>query len=170
MHGAVRGAAGAGSNGLGAGFGIFHHRDVTCACAYLAGDFIHHIVLAQDGQLFVQWMALGSFSGCADICVQRSGPVPLMLDRKVTVRQAVLTSWSVVLSNPGPHMALWAVLIVLLTLLGLGSYLLGLVIVMPPACMPAGMPIVIWWMLRPSPERMRSGLRADLPGQGLAKA
>ena len=92
-------------------------------------DFIHHIVLAQDGQLFVQWMALGSFLA-APIFASSAVALPLMLDRKVTVRQAVLTSWSVVLSNPGP-MALWAVLIVLLTLLGLGSYLLGLVIVMP---------------------------------------
>jgi uncharacterized membrane protein len=92
-------------------------------------DFIQHIVLAKDGQLFVQWMALGSFLA-APIFASSVVAMPLMLDRRVTVRQAVLTSWSVVLANPGP-MALWAVLIVLLTLLGLGSYLLGLVIVMP---------------------------------------
>ena len=92
-------------------------------------DFIHHIVLARDGQLFVQWMALGSFLA-APIFASSVVAMPLMLDRRVTVRQAVLTSWSVVLANPGP-MALWAVLIVMLTLLGLGSYLLGLVIVMP---------------------------------------
>jgi uncharacterized membrane protein len=46
------------------------------------------------------------------------------------VRQAVLTSWSAVLANPVP-LALWAALIVLLTLLGLGSWMLGLVAVMP---------------------------------------
>ena len=92
-------------------------------------DFIHHIVLAKDGELFVEWMALGSFLA-APIFASSVVALPLMLDRRVTVRQAVLTSWSVVLANPGP-MALWAVLIVMLTLLGLGSYLLGLVIVMP---------------------------------------
>ena len=92
-------------------------------------DFIVHVVLARDGQLFVQWMALGSFLA-APIFASSVVAMPLMLDRRVTVRQAVLTSWSVVLANPGP-MALWAALIVMLTLLGLGSYLLGLVIVMP---------------------------------------
>lgn len=92
-------------------------------------DFIAHVVLAKDGQLFVQWMALGSFLA-APIFASSVVAMPLMLDRRVTVRQAVLTSWSVVLANPGP-MALWAALIVLLTLLGLGSYLLGLLVVMP---------------------------------------
>lgn len=92
-------------------------------------DFIAHVVLAKDGQLFMQWMALGSFLA-APIFASSVVAMPLMLDRRVTVRQAVLTSWSVVLANPGP-MALWAALIVMLTLLGLGSYLLGLVLVMP---------------------------------------
>lgn len=92
-------------------------------------DFIAHVVLAKDGQLFVQWMALGSFLA-APIFASSVVAMPLMLDRRVTVRQAVLTSWSVVLANPGP-MALWAALIVMLTLLGLGSYLLGLLVVMP---------------------------------------
>ena len=92
-------------------------------------DFITHVVLAKDGQLFMQWMALGSFLA-APIFASSVVAMPLMLDRRVTVRQAVLTSWSVVLANPGP-MALWAALIVLLTLLGLGSYLLGLLVVMP---------------------------------------
>ena len=92
-------------------------------------DFIAHVVLAKEGQLFVQWMALGSFLA-APIFASSVVAMPLMLDRRVTVRQAVLTSWSVVLANPGP-MALWAALIVMLTLLGLGSYLLGLLVVMP---------------------------------------
>ncbi|MEX8195279.1 DUF2189 domain-containing protein [Comamonas guangdongensis] len=92
-------------------------------------DFVRHVVLAKDGQLFLQWMALGSFLA-APIFASSVVAMPLMLDRRVSVRQAVLTSWSVVLANPGP-MALWAALIVLLTLLGLGSYLLGLVFVMP---------------------------------------
>ncbi|MEG0557508.1 MAG: DUF2189 domain-containing protein [Comamonas sp.] len=92
-------------------------------------DFVRHVVLAPDGQLFALWMALGSFLA-APIFASSVVAMPLMLDRRVTVRQAVLTSWSVVLANPGP-LALWAALIVLLTLLGLGTYLLGLVIVMP---------------------------------------
>ena len=56
--------------------------------------------------------------------------MPLLLDRRITVRQAVPTSWAVVLANPVP-MALWAALIVVLTPLGLGTLLIGLVVVMP---------------------------------------
>ena len=92
-------------------------------------DFMQHVVLAHDGQLFAMWLALGSFLA-APIFASSVVAMPLMLDRRVTVRQAVLTSWSAVLANPA-SMALWAALIVLLTLLGLGSWLLGLVAVMP---------------------------------------
>jgi uncharacterized membrane protein len=56
--------------------------------------------------------------------------MPLLLDRKVTLRQAVMTSWAVVLANPLP-MAFWAFLIMSFTLLGLGSLMLGLVFVVP---------------------------------------
>ncbi|MEQ6437280.1 DUF2189 domain-containing protein [Comamonas sp. w2-DMI] len=92
-------------------------------------DFLAHVVLAQDGGLFLEWMALGSFLA-APIFASSVVAMPLMLDRRVSMRQAVLTSWLAVIANPGP-LALWAALIVLLTLLGLGSYLLGLVVVMP---------------------------------------
>ncbi len=56
--------------------------------------------------------------------------MPLLLDRRVTLLQAVLTSWQTVLVNPIP-MALWAAIIMGLTLVGLGSLLLGLVVVIP---------------------------------------
>jgi uncharacterized membrane protein len=92
-------------------------------------DFVQHVVLARDGQLFAIWLALGSFLA-APIFASSVVAMPLLLDRRVTVRQAVLTSWSAVLANPVP-LALWAALIVLLTLLGLGTWLLGLVAVMP---------------------------------------
>ena len=42
----------------------------------------------------------------------------------------MLTSWQAVLTNPVP-LALWAALIMVLTLLGLGTLLLGLVVVLP---------------------------------------
>ena len=95
----------------------------------LARTGVQHVVLARDGQLFAIWLALGSFLA-APIFASSVVAMPLMLDRRVTVRQAVLTSWLAVLANPVP-LALWAALIVLLTLLGLGSWLLGLVAVMP---------------------------------------
>ena len=92
-------------------------------------DFLHHVVLARDGQLFAVWLALGSFLA-APIFASSVVAMPLLLERRVGVWQAVLTSWTVVLANPAP-MALWAALIVLFTLLGLGSLLIGLVAVVP---------------------------------------
>jgi uncharacterized membrane protein len=56
--------------------------------------------------------------------------MPLLLDRRVSLLQAVVISWAVVIKNPIP-MALWAGLIMVFTLLGLGSLLLGLVWVIP---------------------------------------
>lgn len=93
------------------------------------GDFLHHVVLAREGFLFELWLALGGMLA-APIFASTVVAVPLLLDRQVTLLQAVLTSWQVVLLNPLP-MALWAALILSLTLLGLGSALLGLVLVMP---------------------------------------
>lgn len=56
--------------------------------------------------------------------------IPLLLDRRVGLRVAVLTSWRCVIANPGA-LGLWAALILLMVGLGLGSLLLGLILVMP---------------------------------------
>ena len=73
-------------------------------------DFIREVMLARDHWLFEAW---------------------LLLDHpKATIRQAVLVSWRCVLANP-VAMALWATLIMLFTLLGLGSLMLGLILVTP---------------------------------------
>lgn len=92
-------------------------------------DFLQHVVLAKEGQLFYVWLALGSFLA-APIFASSVVSMPLLLDRKVSLSQAVLTSWLVILQNP-IAMALWAALIVMFTLLGLASLLLGLVLVIP---------------------------------------
>ena len=92
-------------------------------------DFVRHVVLAPDGWLFEIWLALGSLMA-APIFASSVVAMPLLLDRRATLLQAVLTSWQAVLCNPLP-MALWAALILGFTLLGLGSLLLGLIPVMP---------------------------------------
>jgi len=56
--------------------------------------------------------------------------IPLLLDTRASVLEAVLTSWRVVLASPGP-LALWAALIMALTLLGMALALLGLIVVVP---------------------------------------
>ena len=79
--------------------------------------------------MFELWLALGSLMA-APIFASTVVAMPLLLDRRATLLQAVLTSWQTVLCNPLP-MAFWAAIILGFTLLGLGSLLLGLVAVMP---------------------------------------
>ena len=92
-------------------------------------QFLNHVVLAKDGVLFELWLVLGGVLA-APIFASSAVAIPLLLDRQATLLQAVLTSWRVVLANPVP-MALWAALIMLLTLLGLSLALLGLIVVVP---------------------------------------
>jgi len=92
-------------------------------------DFLLHVVLAREGWLFELWLALGSLMA-APIFLSSVVAMPLLLDRRASLRQAILTSWQAVLANP-VAMALWAALILGFTLLGLGSLLLGMIAVMP---------------------------------------
>jgi len=92
-------------------------------------DFVHHVMLAKTGWLFELWLAMGGIMA-APLFASSVVAMPLLLDRRVTLMQAILISWQTVLANPGP-MALWAALIMGFTLLGLGSLLIGLVAVVP---------------------------------------
>jgi uncharacterized membrane protein len=92
-------------------------------------DFLRHVVLAPHSYLFEIWLALGGLMA-APLFASTVVSMPLLLDRRVNVLQAVLASWQCVLKNPLP-LALWAALIMLLTSLGLGTLLIGLVFVMP---------------------------------------
>lgn len=92
-------------------------------------EFIQHVMLARDGFLFELWLALGGVLA-APIFASTAIAMPLLLDRRLTLMQAVYTSWQTVLVNPLP-MAFWAALIMGFTLLGLASALLGLIAVIP---------------------------------------
>jgi uncharacterized membrane protein len=92
-------------------------------------DFVHHVVLAQRGWLFEIWLALGAVMA-APLFASSVVAMPLLLDRRVSLMQAVLTSWQAVLENPLP-MAFWAGIIMVFTVLGLGSLFLGLIPVLP---------------------------------------
>ncbi len=92
-------------------------------------DFVRHIIIAPDHFLFELWMALGAVLA-APVFASSVITLPLLLDRRIGVLDAVLTSWQAVLDNPLP-MAIWAGLILGFTLLGLGSLLMGLVLVVP---------------------------------------
>jgi uncharacterized membrane protein len=92
-------------------------------------DFLRHVVLARDNYLFELWLLMGGVLA-APIFASSVVSMPLLLDRRVSVLPAVLSSWRVVLANPGA-MAVWATLIMLLVLLGFATGLLALVVVLP---------------------------------------
>ncbi len=92
-------------------------------------DFVRHVMLGQGDWLFEFWLVLGGLMA-APIFASSVVAMPLLLDRRVGLREAVLTSWQCVLVNPLP-MAFWAAVIMGFTLLGLASLLLGLIAVMP---------------------------------------
>lgn len=92
-------------------------------------DFLEHVVLARGGWLFELWLALGSLMA-APIFASSVVAMPLLLERRASLRQAVLTSWQAVLVNP-LALALWAALILALTLLGLGTLFVGLSVALP---------------------------------------
>ena len=92
-------------------------------------DFLRLVVLTPNSHLFELWLTLGGLMA-APIFASSVIAMPLLLDRRVNVLQAVLASWQAVLSNPVP-LALWAALIMGLTVLGLGTLMLGLIVMMP---------------------------------------
>jgi uncharacterized membrane protein len=92
-------------------------------------DFVQLVVLSTHGWVFELWLALGAVLA-APMFASSVVTMPMLLDRKVKVKTAVLTSWQVVLANPAV-MAWWAALIMGFTFLGLASLLLGLIFVIP---------------------------------------
>jgi uncharacterized membrane protein len=92
-------------------------------------DFVRHVVLNQESWLFEGWLALGGLLA-APVFASSVTAIPMLVDRQVSVGDAVLASWRTVLENPVP-MGVWAVLVMGFTLLGMGSLMLGLVFVMP---------------------------------------
>jgi uncharacterized membrane protein len=92
-------------------------------------DFVQHVVLAKEGWLFELWLAMGGFLA-APMFASSVVAMPLLLDRRVTLMQAIETSWQVVLENPIP-MGVWSSIIMVLTLMGLVTALLGLIVVIP---------------------------------------
>lgn len=92
-------------------------------------DFIRVVVLDQNNHLFEIWLVMGAVLA-APVFASSVVAIPLLLDRPVGLLAAVLTSWRVVQAHPLP-MALWAALLMGLTLLGMATGLLGLVVIAP---------------------------------------
>jgi uncharacterized membrane protein len=92
-------------------------------------DFLRHVVLNKDSLLFELWLALGALMA-VPMYASSVVAIPLLLDRKVGLMQAVLTGWQAVLQNP-ITLGLWAFVILLLSLVGLATFFVGLVLVVP---------------------------------------
>jgi len=92
-------------------------------------DFLRIVVLDETGWLFEAWLVMGSVMA-APMFASSVAAIPLLLDREVGVRDAVLTSVRAALLNPLP-MALWATLILGVTLLGMATALVGLIVALP---------------------------------------
>jgi len=92
-------------------------------------DFLRVVVLSAHGHLFEMWLLLGS-ALAAPIFASTVVAVPLLMDRDIGVRAAVLLSVRAALLNPLP-MAAWATLILVITLLGMATLLVGMVVAVP---------------------------------------
>jgi uncharacterized membrane protein len=92
-------------------------------------DFVRRVVLAENSLLFEAWLVLGAVLA-APVFASTVVAVPLLLDRPVGVLDAVLVSWRVVLEQP-VTMAVWAAMLASLTLAGLATAMLGLVVIVP---------------------------------------
>jgi uncharacterized membrane protein len=92
-------------------------------------DFLESVVLTRQGFLLETWLAMGGILA-APIFACTVITVPMLLDRQVSLRTAMVTSFRVVASHPLP-MAIWGALLLTLTLLGFLSALIGLMLVMP---------------------------------------
>jgi uncharacterized membrane protein len=91
-------------------------------------DFLR-VVLLGDGWLFEIWLILGGVLA-APVFASSVVAIPMLLDRDVSLPVAVYTSWRVVMEAPGP-MAVWAGIIMAMTVLGMATALTGLIVILP---------------------------------------
>ena len=92
-------------------------------------DFLRHVVLGSEGWLFSVWLFMGGVLA-APMFASSVISIPMLLDKPVSLRQALSVSWVVCSSHPDV-MALWAFILMALVGLGMLSGLLGLVVIVP---------------------------------------
>jgi len=92
-------------------------------------DFIRSVMLSADSWVFEVWLTLGGLLA-APVFASTVVTIPLLLDRHIRLKQAVLTSWLVVLANP-ITMAVWASLLLVLVLVGFAAAVIGLIVIVP---------------------------------------
>jgi len=105
-------------------FGLFVHVPIHSPLA-----FLRFAVAQQNNLLFTLWLVLGGL-GAAVVFAATAVSVPMLLDRDVSIRSALLTSVRAVGDNPAA-MGLWAVIIMLGTVISMATAMLGFVVVVP---------------------------------------
>ena len=91
--------------------------------------FLRYAVAGQGGWLFFLWLLAGGL-GAALVFSLTVVSAPLLLDRSVSLRTALLASVRAVGDNPAP-MALWAALIMLATAASMATLMVGFVFTVP---------------------------------------
>jgi uncharacterized membrane protein len=92
-------------------------------------EFLRLVVVGEGSNLFPLWLTLGGV-GAAVVFAATVVSVPLLLDREIPLGAALATSVRAVGENP-LAMALWAALIMLLTLLSMATFMLGFAVTIP---------------------------------------
>jgi len=92
-------------------------------------DFLRHVVLVREVGLFEVWLLMGALLA-APVFASSVVAIPMLVDSPVAVSIAVAESWRTVASQPAV-MALWAILIAVLSAIGMLTAMLGLIVIIP---------------------------------------
>ncbi len=105
-------------------FALFVHAPITGPL-----DLLRYAVAEQGELLFWMWLIAGGL-GAALVFAATAVSAPLLLDRRIGVRDAMLASVRAVGDNPVP-MAIWAVIIMLATGASMATGMFGFVFTVP---------------------------------------
>ena len=92
-------------------------------------DFLRYVVLSEQSWVFGMWLLLGGMLA-APMFASSVIAIPMLMDKPVSLRQALSVSWAVCASHP-EAMGLWAVALMVLAGLGMLTGMLGLVVIAP---------------------------------------
>jgi uncharacterized membrane protein len=91
--------------------------------------FLRHVVVSRGSNLFWVWMLVGGV-GAAVVFAATVVSVPLLLDRRIGLAAALVTSVRAVGANP-LAMAAWATTIMVLTALSMATAMVGFAFFVP---------------------------------------
>lgn len=92
-------------------------------------DFLKFVVLSDTLGLFEVWLLLGALL-TAPMFASSVVAIPMLVDTRATVSQAVAASWRATAVNPVP-MTIWASIIIVLVGWGMLTGLFGLIVLVP---------------------------------------